>query len=229
MKILIFLILSITLVLNNLAQEPGHNIKFVFVDSTGKTISPNICVSSKQIDYNTNKVIDSELYCLKTDSLMQIKNSILRYSDKVYMIPPIVGGYWLDREYSIKLTYNNQVMNINFITSGFSISDTIEFNNGNYNYLHKGLSFDQPIILNKSKLINLTSNDFCSLNCSGEIINLDFVTKNLILKSSISSYPEFLVINNVPIGILIWNFDENKVSINYFSDSYIELLRNNFN
>jgi hypothetical protein len=235
MKNLLIIVICIFTILNSFGQEPGHNIEFVFVDSTGAIITPAIWVKSKQINHHSSSVIESEIYQLKIDSLNKDKYGnqygTIRFNNYVYTIPPIAGGHWIDSEYDIKLSLNNQVMNMNFITSGFSLIDTIVFKVGNFSYLHKDLCFGLMTGLKKSKLIKLESkksNTFCSLNCAGNIVDLDSNTRNLILKTSKSSFPEFFVVNNFPLGILIWNLDEDKVSICYFSDDYIELIKKNY-
>ncbi|MBL1181622.1 MAG: hypothetical protein HND27_11000 [Bacteroidetes bacterium] len=231
MKALLYIVVSLFFCVSSFGQEPGHDIEFVFVDSTGTIITPDIWVKSKIINLNTMKVDESELHYLKIDSIPIFQFGPIIYNKQTYTIFPITGGYWLDLEYNIELSFNNKVMNLNLITEGGSLRDTIEFKDGNFVYLNKDVSFGQKRILHTSKLIDLEPkqlNNFCSLNCIENVTPLDSNTRSLILKSSKSSFPKFLIVNNIPLGVLIWNLDENKVSICYFSDEYIEILRQNY-
>ncbi|MDP2386683.1 MAG: hypothetical protein Q8M29_09955 [Bacteroidota bacterium] len=241
MKKLVSIIISFTLALNSFGQEPAEQIRLIIIDSLGKLITPDIWIKSKHINMNDVKVIESKEEHLIIDSIPKFQFGSIVFNGSSYTIFPIIGGHWLDNEYNIKFSFENKVMNINLITNGSSFSDTITFRKGNFVYLHHSLNYSNSHSLiaawpkdcdfikhTKEKIIQLNSNsesDFCSLNCEGTIKELDSKLTTILLKN-IKYFPEFLIINNLPLGVLIWN--KERLQVCYFSDNFIEILRKNY-
>lgn len=137
MRKLLFIIMGLTTSLNSFGQEPSEEIRFVFVDSMHNVITPDIWVKSKELNQNSLGIEVSKQYHLKIDSLPKFQINTVTFNNNKYTIYPLLNGHWLDTEYSIKLSYEGNVMNINLITLGFSIRDTIEFRKGDFIYLAK--------------------------------------------------------------------------------------------
>jgi hypothetical protein len=124
-------------------------------------------------------------------------------------------------------------MNIDLITLGFSIRDTIEFRNGDFVYLAKYFVKPEVIYLSNisipheenAKLIEsdqFKKDDFFALNSSSSIEELDSILARLILKNN-NSYPDLFIVNDMPLGYLLWN--KGKLYTCYFSDEFIEILK----
>lgn len=243
MKRKLFIVLSLIITFNSFGQEPSEQIKLIIIDSLGKVITPDIWIKSKSINQDNLKVIESKEEHLIIDSIPKFQFGSIAFNGNSYTINSIIGGHWLDNEYNIKFSFDNKVMNINLITNGSSFSDTITFRKGNFVYLHHSLNYSNlhPLSVavskecdfikhtkEKAKIIQLDSNnesDFCSLNCEGTIKELDSNLSTILLKN-IKYFPEFLIINNLPVGVLIWN--KERLQVCYFSDNFIEILKSNY-
>jgi len=230
-KKILFILIGLVITLNSFGQEPSEQIKLVIIDSSGNIIAPDIWVRSKRIHQESLSVMESKQEHLIIDSLPKFQNGAITFYNQSYTIYPIIGGHWLDSEYSIKLFFRDKVMNINLITDGSSFSDTITFKEGDFVYLGNNIGSLESLqrgIHVRHKLIEIASDKdhhFCSLNCGGIINMLDTALESILLKTN-NYFPEFLIVNNLPVGVLIWN--ERHLYVCYFSDDYLKLLKNNY-
>lgn len=124
---------------------------------------------------------------------------------QTYTIYPITGGHWLDTEYKLSLFFNHKAMNINLITDGSSFNDTITFQVGDFVYQgpfpRNFLTFEKESH-DKAKLVEIRPdkhNPFCALNGDGKINKLDPALESILLKTD-QYFPDFLIINNLPVG-----------------------------
>lgn len=226
----IFIVLTLIITISSFGQrEPYEEIKFIIVDSLGRVITPDIWVKSNVVNFDKLNMFESEVKHLIIDSIPEYQFGDVRFDGSSYGIGSMDGGRFLDTEYNIKFSLDNQIMNINLITNGYSFSDTITFRKGNFVYLGDNINSEWYYDDSKSqtKLIKIESKEegkFCSLNCDGVINKLDPNLASILLRND--CWSRILIVNFQPIGVLFWR-NEHLYAC-YFSDDYIKILRNNY-
>lgn len=232
------LIVTLLIFFCSYGQEPAHSFELVFIDSTNSIITPKIWVKSKVIRYDElDGVTESEPYYLNADSLPDVHDGPVEFHDGVFSIYSILGGHYYDDEYTIKLLFNGEMMSINSI--GFEGSgsnrDTIKFQSGNFVYLPEqfnwvklGYKLHQELKYENTRLIELnpeSKNEFCSFNCNTTVNSIDSVLTDVMIKSDLIFF-DYLTVGNFPVGRV--SADNNKISICYFSNDFIDLLKKHY-
>lgn len=225
----IFIVLTLITTISSFGQQPNEEIKFIIVDSLGRVITPDIWIKSNVVNFDKLNVFESEVKHLIVDSIPKHQFGVIRFDGSSYRIGSMIGGHWLDTEYNIKFFLDNQIMNINLITNGYSFSDTITFRKGNFVYLGDNINSEWYYDDSKSqtKLIKIESKGdgkFCSLNCDRMINELDPNLASILLRND--CWSRILIVNFQPIGVLAER--DGHLYACYFSDDYIKILRNNY-
>lgn len=215
---------------NTLAQPVPERLVFVFVDSEGHLILPDITIKS-------NTVFNEMVYAEPVHITKNIPNDSCEFSctqivDSSLHIYSLNAGFVLDLEYYLRIAYQNQVMHVNLLNLGNLVNDTIVFQPGQFIYLQKPIPYElSGLISCNSSLIEYEKTlpaDLCLFNCKGESDTLNTHWVNSIRTKDggeYFGYRGFLYLNDVPFGYAVIDEREKLNKIFYFDSTFVDILK----
>lgn len=228
-KITIILILLIG-VENLFSQEPPEYIDYVFRDSLGNTIYPDLTIIENNVIYDFKK----DSLFIESDTLrveFKEKNANFGYhiinkkNDIISRTSTITYNHYLGEEIIFIAKYDHKTMKIKFFgqgmnnfgvwESGYELSDPaiIDFKEGSFLYYSSGFTKNQTLI-QKRQLIEWKNNyDFFDPNKS----KIEKTTLDLINNCGVSNRKELISLDS-----LLKN-NEDKIYLGYIFKNNIPI------